>query len=48
MYLHPQVILVFTADDIKNAISLCKLDVNIKNRMAVVGSVSFFKLVETL
>ena len=36
--------LVFTAIDVKNDISLCNLDANVKNRMAVTGSVSFFKL----
>ena len=35
--------LVFAADDFKNDVTLCKLDVNVKNRMAVAGSVGFFK-----
>ena len=42
---HSQVILVFTADESKKTdVSLCKLDINVKNRTAVAGSVSFFKL----
>ena len=28
----------------KNDVTLCKLDVNVKNRMAIAGSVDFFKL----
>ena len=42
MYLHRQVTLIFTA------VTLCKLDVDVKNRTAVVGSVDFFKLVSAL
>ena len=44
MYLRCQVTLVFTAVTSKNDITLCKLDVNVKNRMAVGGSVDLFKL----
>ena len=29
---------------VKNDVTLCKLDVNVKNRTAVAGSVDFFKL----
>ena len=29
----------FTADDVKSDVTLCKLDVNVKNRTAVSGSV---------
>ena len=43
-YLRRQVTLVFTAIKSKNDFTLCKLDVNVKNRTAVVGSVSLFKL----
>ena len=28
----------------KNDVSLCKLDVNVKNRITVSGSIGFFKL----
>ena len=40
--------LVFTADGVmkmekKTDIILCKLDVNVKNRTAVAGSVGFFE-----
>ena len=34
---------VFTADYVKNDVTVCKLDVNVKNRTAVGGSVGFFK-----
>ena len=44
MYLHRQMTLTFTDDDIKNDVTLCKLDVIIKNRTAVAGSTCFFKL----
>ena len=44
MYLHRQVTLVFTAVTSKNDVTLCKLDVNVKNRTAVAGSVDLFKL----
>ena len=40
--------LVFTAVTSKNDITLCKLDVNVKNRTAVAGSVDFFKLEQKL
>ena len=36
--------LVFTAVTSKNDVTLCKLDVNVKNRTAVADSVDFFKL----
>ena len=36
--------LVFTAVTSKNYDTLCILDVNVQNRMAVAGSVDFFKL----
>ena len=39
-----QVTLVFTANNVKNDVILCKIDVNVKNRMPVAGSVGFFKL----
>ena len=40
---------VFTAVTSKNDVTLCKLDVNVKNRTAVAGSVDFFETeVETL
>ena len=29
---------------VKNDVTLCKLDVNVKNRTAVAGNVNFFKL----
>ena len=35
---------VFTAVTSKNDVTLCKLDVNVKNRTAVAGSVDFFNL----
>ena len=44
MYLRRQVTLVFTAVTSKNDVSLCKLDVNVKNRTAVACSVDFVKL----
>ena len=44
MFLCCQVTLVFTAVTSKNDITLCKLDVNVKNRTAVAGSVNFFQL----
>ena len=44
MYQRRQVTLVFTAVSSKNDITLCKLDVNVKNRTAVAGSVDFIKL----
>ena len=44
MHLRRQVTLVFIDVTSKNDIILCKLDVNVKNRMAVAGSVNFFKL----
>ena len=38
---------VFTDDDVmqteKNDVSLCKLDVDVKNRTVVAGSIGFFK-----
>ena len=40
MYLRCQVRLVFTS---KNVVTLCKVDVNVTYRMAVAGSVDFFK-----
>ena len=43
-YLRCQVTLVFTAITSKNDITLCKLDVYVKNQTAVAGSVDFFKL----
>ena len=33
-----------TAVTSKNDVTLCKLDVNVKNRTAVAGSVDFFKV----
>ena len=36
--------LVFTAVMSKKDVTLCKLDVNVKNRRAVAGSFDFFKL----
>ena len=47
MYLRRQVILLYTAGNVtktENEASLCKLDVIVKNRTAVAGSVGFFKL----
>ena len=34
----------FTAITSKNDVTLCKLDVNVKNHTAVAGSVNFFQL----
>ena len=48
MYLPPQVTLVLTAITSKNDVSLCKLDVNVKNQTAVTGSVDFIKLEQKL
>ena len=42
-YLRCQVTLVFTAVTSKNDVTLCKVDVNVKNWTAVAGSVDFFK-----
>ena len=36
--------MVFTADDVKYDASFTKLDVNVKNRTAVAGSIGYFKL----
>ena len=47
-YLRRPVMLVFTAIMSKNDVALCKLDVNVKNRTAVAGSVGFFKLKQKL
>ena len=44
MYLRRQVTMVLTAVTSKNEVTLCKLDVNVKNRTAVACSVDFFKL----
>ena len=44
MYLCRQVTLVFTAVTSQNDVTLCKLDVNVKNGTAVAGRVDFFKL----
>ena len=43
MYQRRQVMLVFTAVTSKNDITLCKLDVNVKNRTAVAGCIDLFK-----
>ena len=34
---------IFTAVTSENDVTLCKLDVNVKNRTAVAGSVDFFE-----
>ena len=46
MYLRRQVTLVLQPITSNNdrRVTLCKLDINVKNRMAVAGSVGFFKL----
>ena len=44
MYLRCQVTLVFTVVTSGNDFTLCKLGINVKNRMAVAGSVDLFKL----
>ena len=44
MYLRRQVTLVLTAVMSKNDVTLCKLDVNVKNRTTVASSVDFIKL----
>ena len=45
-YLRRQVTLVLQPITSNNdrRVTLCKLDINVKNRMAVAGSVGFFKL----
>ena len=43
-YLRRQVTLVLIAVTSKNDATLCKLDVNVNNRMAIAGSVDFIKL----
>ena len=43
-FLRRQVKLAFTVDDVKNGVSLCKIDVYVKNRTAVADSVGYFKL----
>ena len=43
MYLRRQVTLVFTAVTSENDVTLCKLDVNVKNRTAVADRVNFIK-----
>ena len=40
--------LVFTAVTSKNDVTLCKLEVNVKNRTAVTGSIDFIKLEKKL
>ena len=40
MYQHRQVTSVFTSDDVKNDVILCKLDVNVKNRMAMLAALA--------
>ena len=40
--------LIFTAVKSKNDVTSCILDVNVKNRMAVAGSVNFIKLEKKL
>ena len=42
-YLRRQVTLVFNSRYVKHYVTLCKLDVNVKNRMAVAGSLDLFK-----
>ena len=37
-------VVFYTAITSKNDVTLCKLDVNVKNRTAVAGSVNFFQL----
>ena len=44
MYLRRQVTLVFTAVTSENDVTLCKLNVDVKNRTAVDCSVDFVKL----
>ena len=44
MYLRRQVALAFTAVTTENGVTLCKLEVNVKNRTVVSGSVDFIKL----
>ena len=44
MYQRRQVTLVFTAVTSKNDVTLCKLDVNVKNPTAAASSLDFFKL----
>ena len=34
----------FTAVTSENDVTVCKLDVNVKNRTAVAGNIDFFKL----
>ena len=41
-YLRRQVTLDFTADDIKNDATLCKLNANVNNRTVVAGCVGLF------
>ena len=36
-------VVFFTAVTSENDVTLCKLDVNVKNRTAVAGSVDFFE-----
>ena len=43
MFQRRQVTLVFTTVASKNDVTLCKLDINVKNRAAVAGSVDLFK-----
>ena len=43
-----QVKLVFTAVTSKNDVTLCKLNVNVKNRTAVASGVDFFELSRNL
>ena len=40
--------LVFTANDVKNDVSLCKLDVNVTERRSLVASVSLDKRRDSL
>ena len=43
MYLRRQVKLSFTAVSSENDVTLCKLDVNVKNRTVVAGRIDFIK-----
>ena len=44
LYRRSRDVVFFTAVTSENDVTLCKLDVNVKNRTAVAGSVDFFKL----
>ena len=48
MYLRRQVTMVFTAVTSENDVTLCKLNIDVKNRTVVACSIDFVKLEQKL